>query len=116
MARGVWLLTWLQMYRPPALNRSVSKVFCQLDIHARTCDVKKLYSQRATVSLCSPYTALLNKVTSPKECARFCCNGRVWASTPYHVSVYNAAIFFIFLAILTFVNLFVDNNNIVLHT
>jgi len=51
MARGVWLLAWLQMYRPPALDRSILKLFCQREIIMRGRDGRTTILQRIGYAL-----------------------------------------------------------------
>lgn len=85
----------LQMYRPPALDSSILKSFCRLRFKKRGRHGGTTL-HGAQQKPFSPHVAILFYPTSPKECAGFWAYAHAWATTPPRISIYTAAIFFIF--------------------
>ena len=93
--RGVWLFVQLQMYRPPALNRSILKLFCRLRFQKRARHDGN-YLDDAIGKRFLPLRSYIDLGDIAEGvCEIFVLRARMGHYTP-RICIYNAAIFFYF--------------------
>jgi len=109
MARRVWLLMRLQMYRPPPLNRSILKLFCQLEIYARVRDAINLYwDVLGGLSRSLHSYAVCNVIGDTARAILLLAPAHGPLPPPVHI--YTMPLYFLyFFTNIGFVNLFLDN-------